>query len=64
MFRDPAAYLLLGRVLTKPLLYRFFDGAAEISFLSANTVTTASLSFLSVSSDRTIYILPKVRHQM
>jgi len=31
-------------------------------FFPPNTVTTASLSLLSVSSDRTIYILPKVRH--
>ena len=33
-------------------------------FFPPNTVTTASLSLLSVSSDRTIYILPKVRHYM
>jgi len=31
-------------------------------FFPPNTVTTASLSLLSVSSDRTIYILPNVRH--
>jgi len=32
-------------------------------FFPPNTVTTASLSFLSVSSLRTMYILPKVRHR-
>jgi len=31
-------------------------------FFPPNTVTTASLSFRSVSSLRTIYILPMVRH--